>query len=316
MYGLTQKCILRIPIRKAMSQQGIVRCYTIIIEKVRTPLKCTFNDLLDALHQQGFEVSSRTLQRYIENIRNEFDINILYDRFNNRYTLDDKDTERADQFVSVMGMQHAGALLGNQLNSKTNKFIAPDINATYKGIEWMELLLRAMEKSKWITIQHRKFGSEQTKVYTLQPYLLKEYQYRWYLFSKLSDNGPFRTFGLDRIEHVAINKDSFKRSPHFDPQTYFKNIVGLVYDNEEEVQQVVLRVEQSQANYLKTSPIHHSQRIVKEDGESVDFCYQLIPNFELNQRILMYGESISVVKPKWLKNEIARIGKALYKNNS
>jgi predicted DNA-binding transcriptional regulator YafY len=299
-----------------MSQQGIVRCYTIIIEKVRSPLKCTFNDLNDALHQQGFEVSVRTLQRYIENIRTEFDINIIYDRFNNRYTLDEKDLDRAEQFVSVMGMQHAGAFLGSQLRSKSNKFIAPDVNATYKGVEWMEILLRAMEKNKWITIHHRKFGSEQTKVYKLQPYLLKEYQYRWYLFARLGNQDEFRTFGLDRIEHILTHKESFKRSTHIDPQVYFKNIVGLTYDNDEELQQVVLRINKMQANYLKTSPIHHSQRILKEVDDTVDFTYQLIPNFELIQRILMQAEHITVVKPKWLKNKIAQIGKALYKNNS
>ncbi len=41
------------------------------------------------MHSHGFELSERTIQRDLEQIRNDFGVDILYDRQRNGYYTDD-----------------------------------------------------------------------------------------------------------------------------------------------------------------------------------------------------------------------------------
>jgi predicted DNA-binding transcriptional regulator YafY len=299
-----------------MAQQGIMRSYMIIIEKLMAPFHPDFNQLISTLENEGFSISKRTLQRYIEAIRIDFDINIIYNRSTNTYIIDEEDKDTAERFLYFMGMQHTSEVLGNQLNKRSLKFISSDINLSFKGIEWIEHILKAMQQGKWIIIKYRKFAETTSKEYKLQPYLLKEYQGRWYLFSRLGDGEDFRTFGLDRIVDVRIQNQKFNRDKTIDPQAYFNNIIGLVYDNHNKVQEIQIRVVKPQAEYLKTLPIHHSQQILKEDKDAIIFTYKLIPNFELTQKILTHAHFVEVLKPKHLRDEIKSIAQTMVKNNS
>lgn len=71
-----------------MSKLGAIRRYTLIIEKIGRGQFPSFEDLKDYLHQHGFEVSARTIQRAIEQIRVDFQIEIKYDRDKNGYCID------------------------------------------------------------------------------------------------------------------------------------------------------------------------------------------------------------------------------------
>src|SRR5690606_40629522 len=44
----------------------------------------------------------------------------------------------------------------------------------------------------------------------LNPYLLKEYQNRWYLVGTIKPTDEFRTFGIDRISNLVVSETTFK----------------------------------------------------------------------------------------------------------
>lgn len=56
--------------------------------------------------------------------------------------------------------------------------------------------------------------------------------------------------------------------------------------------------------YIKTLPLHRSQEIVLETGNEVVFILFVAPNYELVQRILMYGFEVRVLKPASQVEEI------------
>ena len=68
-----------------MSAQGTVRRWILIIEKITNKKNPSFRVIKDYLQEHGFEISPRTLQRDIEQVRNEFGIEIKYNRINNGY---------------------------------------------------------------------------------------------------------------------------------------------------------------------------------------------------------------------------------------
>jgi arginine repressor len=66
-----------------MSTQGTIRRYTLEIEKINAVRFPSFNDIQEFLKSHGLDVSQRTLQRDIEDIRFEFGIDIQYNRASN-----------------------------------------------------------------------------------------------------------------------------------------------------------------------------------------------------------------------------------------
>jgi arginine repressor len=74
-----------------MSTQGTIKRFTLLIQKISYGANPSFKDLQDYLEEHGFKISQRTLQRDIEQIRNEFGIEISYSRIKNCYTLGGED---------------------------------------------------------------------------------------------------------------------------------------------------------------------------------------------------------------------------------
>ena len=111
-----------------------------------------------------------------------------------------------------------------------------------------------------------------------------------------------RTYGIDRMEQIEILKTKFKRLKE-NPLLEFENVLGVVYSIHP-LQKVVLSFSKQQGNYIKTLPIHHSQIILEDSEEELKVELFLKPNFELIQRIMMYGDEVKVIEPKWIVEEI------------
>ena len=105
---------------------------------------------------------------------------------------------------------------------------------------------------------------------------------------------------LDRIEYItdAPQKEKYKTEKAFQPQTYFKNMIGVTRDFDSPVEHVVFEAIPAQAPYIITKPLHESQKEVerREDG-SIVFSIDVIVNYELERDLLGFGERIIVLYP-------------------
>jgi predicted DNA-binding transcriptional regulator YafY len=146
----------------------------------------------------------------------------------------------------------------------------------------------------------------------LKPYLLKEYQNRWYVVGLLVGLNEFRSFGIDRIENIEVLNETFKADHKLNPSQLFENTIGLTYSNNK-LEEVILSFTPLQAKYVKSLPLHKSQEIVKETNKEVIVKLKVIPNFELKQKILMLGDQVKVIEPKWFAKDIKKVLKATLK---
>jgi predicted DNA-binding transcriptional regulator YafY len=117
---------------------------------------------------------------------------------------------------------------------------------------------------------------------------------------------------LDRI----IGEISFVKGIEYIPaekgfyQQYFKNIIGVTHEEEAKVEQVVIRTKSEyQHGLLLTKPLHHSQKEALPFGEHDGQWYGEVvltiePNRELRGKILMYGESLEVIEPLVLREQL------------
>lgn len=182
------------------------------------------------------------------------------------------------------------------------RYINFESEGNLKGVEHLKSILFAIKNRRKLSFTHYNYWTGKQKQYLINPYLLKEYQSRWYVVGKI-DLEQYRTFGIDRIENLEIKTEVFKVLKTEDPSSLFENSIGINY-SDEKMEEIILSFNPIQGQYIKSLPLHKSQRIIKDDKTAIVISLQVIPNFELQQKILMFGDGVKVIKPKWFVNEI------------
>jgi predicted DNA-binding transcriptional regulator YafY len=298
-----------------MSKHGTIRRYTLIIEKIGRNQYPSFEIIKDYLFEHGFEVSARTIQRDIEQIRFEFGTEIKYDRNRNGYFIDAETSINTDSFLRFLEIVNTAELLTESLKESkdTLNFISFESHGDLRGIENLKPLLFAIKNQRKVSFTHENFDTGKQRKYSVRPYLLKEYQNRWYLVGIIGGTNDFRTFGIDRILNLEVQKETFKPETKIAPIELFENTVGLTYSCNE-LEEVILSFTPLQAKYVKSLPLHKSQEIIEENDMEVQVRLKIIPNYEFKQKIMMLGETVKVLKPKWLTNDIRKSLTATLKN--
>ena len=81
-----------------------------------------------------------------------------------------------------------------------------------------------------------------------------------------------------------------------------------------EIETVKLKVSADQANYLRSLPLHHSQKELVHTGEYSIFSVEVRPTFDFKQELLWNGDALEVLEPLWLRKEMAGIVKRMGNN--
>jgi predicted DNA-binding transcriptional regulator YafY len=174
-----------------------------------------------------------------------------------------------------------------------------------KGTQYLSPILKAINSSNMIKINYHPFWSENSKTHIIKPHLLKEYRNRWYLVGYFNWGGEITIFGLDRIKELEILKKPFERNEDFSPEEIFKNSLGITINTSEPFE-VVLAIKQSEAEYIKSLPLHHSQKIVSENERELIISLFVNDSYELISTLMGLGNQIKVLEPDFLRAKIIK----------
>ena len=203
--------------------------------------------------------------------------------------------------------------------TKQESIIHLDKNENLKGLEHLDVLYQAILKEICLTISYQSFKAREESKIDIHPYILKEYNNRWFLVGRGHKNQSIMTLALDRISGITYNLKIAYRKEGFNGDDYYKNTIGVTVFGEEYVAEIELKIDRTNAPYVLTKPFHHSQKVLeKYDDGSVLISLNVHLNFELERLILGFGNSIEVIKPRELRKRIKKkLGMAfeLYKNN-
>jgi predicted DNA-binding transcriptional regulator YafY len=283
-----------------MSAQGIIRRYYLIIEKVNRGFPTTL-ELIEYLEGFGLPASKRTLERDRSAIRWEFDIEILFDRGRQGYYIDKSKSTDMDSFLRFLGIVNTAELLAESLRESKDAldYISLDQSTVLRGIEFLRDLLFATKNHLKISFEHVKFDSGRIKEFHIDPYLLKEYQNRWYIVGQPEGYPDLLTFGIDRITKLLIKDQKFQPNASFNPKQRFLNVIGIESNNSQ-TERVVLSFTPFQGKYVKSLPWHHSQNILIDSEEEFRIEMNIVLNYELEQKILMHNHNVRVIEPESL----------------
>jgi predicted DNA-binding transcriptional regulator YafY len=268
----------------------------------------TFARMKEHLEQHGFELSARTLQRDIEQIRVELGLEIGYDRTRNTYHLPTSDGRHG--VLPLLERAVLGELLaasGADLRS-TADVVMMERNGALQGLQHWGALLRAIRERHRVEISYQRFQKEEGSTFHMRPFLLKEYGGRWYVLGLADGYDNPISLGLDRITGLVTTPKRFAATERAAVEAYYAHVIG-VDASAGKVERVVLRFTPVQAKYVKALPLHHSQKVLKEDRESTVIELLVHTNRELHNELLAMGDGVRVLEPASLVKAIAKAHK-------
>ncbi len=163
-----------------------------------------------------------------------------------------------------------------------------------------------------LEVNYQSFKMNAPEDFLLEPFCLKEYKRRWYLFARKHgiDKEP-HSFALDRMNSVTVSEKPFTVPKNFDAQTFFNTRYGVLYYDGEKPTHIKLKVSAHQAKYFRTLPLHSSQKETEMNEEYSIFTYYLTPNYDFIHDVLYYGDDVEVLEPNSLKKTVGDIIKKM-----
>ncbi len=280
----------------------------------------TYPEIADYLETQfaekGLELkfTERTFQRDKLAIADVFGIQISYSRKKNVHFIEEEELELSqesvfDQLLLVEAYR--------ETKGKADVMFFEPRRA--RGLEQLNGLIHAITQKKVLSFTYQKFWENEKSSKVVMPYALKEFKNRWYLLAAdyQAKNPSFflKTYGLDRISDLNISNTSFKRE-NIDIEKAYKNSFGIISTLGKETQEILLKFDREQANYVKALPLHHSQTVIAENEAETIFRVSLVPTYDFQREILSYGKRVQVLAPESFIQELKAEGEIMLKNFS
>jgi len=286
-----------------------------IIEQLRRrpqkliELNATWKDSEDNV--EGGDLLQRTLQRDIQVIREVYNIEIKCNRSTNEYEITEDNDLYAQNLLEAFDVFRALQNYGNLSEVIQFEKRLP------AGTEYLSPLLRAIKEKRQVKLHYYKFWdrSSQTQERTIEPYLLKEAQRRWYVLAWDVEKEALRVFGLDRIKRLDDERGvKFQHPVPKDVEHYFDDSFGAWVDNERtQAEEVVLAFRKlptdtvfipNPAKYLEAMPLHSSQEILKEEEEAIVLRLRIKITPDFIKELLSYGKQVEILTPAHLQEEL------------
>ncbi|MDD4635491.1 MAG: transcriptional regulator [Dehalococcoidales bacterium] len=112
-----------------------------------------------------------------------------------------------------------------------------------------------------------------------------------------------RTFKVERIQSVHITEEKYEIPKEFDANRYLSPSLGIMVTSDE-LTKIKLRFKQKIARIIEESVWHPSQKLVNNEDGSLTMTMEINESPELVKWVLGWGDSVEVVSPDWLRDDI------------
>ena len=196
-------------------------------------------------------------------------------------------------------------LLMNNLNLK-DKILVEEVP---EGQKFLPVIIKALKTNHVLIMTYQSYGRCEANTFEVVPYCLKVFKQRWYM---VACSDKVRIYALDRIQDLETTDEIFTYPSDFKAKEFFEHCYGIIADKNYDVETVKLKVSAGQANYLRSLPLHQSQREIEQHEEYSIFTVRLRPTFDFQQEILSMGSDIEVLSPNWFREDTAERVKAMW----
>ena len=207
---------------------------------------------------------------------------------------------------------------------KRKKIISFSNNPYLENSNMLGVLFDYISNRVVIKLEYHTFKDDVIKDIVFHPYLLKQYNNRWFLLGAADEDNKILNFALDRINSVTPLPGEKYRKCKVNLAERFENIIGVTLYEDREIEKIIFWVSDYSKEYVRTKPLHGSQKHFKNDKEKelrlqypnleggYFFSIECIPNYELIRELSSFGRDLLVLSPKSIKDEIVKRAKKFY----
>lgn len=257
------------------------------------------------------ELPKRSFRDYRERIKEMFGVDILCDRSNgNTYYVANPEVIESNKLTKWLLYNYSIPQDFATFNGMKDRILLEEIPL---GQVFPNPIIDAMQRNVELKIEYQCYDrdkEEHMQMFHIQPYAMKVYNRRWYLLGYLKEHDGLRNIALDRILNLKVSNTKFDLPVDSDARKYYANVVGIFVNDDLPPKNVKIRVYGVQAEYLRSTPLHKSQketyykrgekqlaeyleRYKLQTGYMVSFCFNktkksgLLSPVELNGRTLI-----------------------------
>jgi len=278
------------------------------------------------------EVTTKTIQRDIDFMRERLELPIEYDSAHGGYVftrevetfpmVELNESELFAVFVAQKALgQYKGTPFEHPLRNAFEKLAGSlqgkitlswsdlDSRISFKNFDLMPVEMsvfqsvsEAVRKSRELHFEYKKVNAARFERRRLQPYHLACILDQWYLFGHDLERGAIRTFVLARMRKVEITSATFERPKDFSIGKHLRSSFGVFSGTG--THRVKLHFDPFAAQFIRERVWHPSQKLQELADGGLEFGIELSSLIELEPWILSWGEHVRVLQPKSLLRTI------------
>lgn len=272
-----------------------------------------------SLNTRGTKLPKRTFQDCLRAIEEAFDIDISSDARNGyRYKIVQRDWIQRDRIKDWLLSSFAVNTILHDSRGLKERVVYEEIPS---GNHYLLQILEAMRDNRVLRIVYKDYFDEKPREVLLEPYLARVFKKRWYVVgpmenqpgrdepTELTNQGRIRRYALDRIEQLETTEKHFVMPPQFSAEEYFNDAFGIIVEREEyAVENIRLKVYNTnhRRDYLRSLPLHSSQRETEQQHDFSVFELRLMPTYDFIQELLSMGDEVEVLAPDYVRQEMKR----------
>jgi len=242
-----------------------------------------------------------TFHRWKNNVQLLFDVTI---KCNTRgeYYIEDSERLHNEEWRNRMFQLFAMNSLIKDSKGLRDRILYESIPS---GDVYLSTIVEAMRDNCILEMTYQGFAKTKSSTFLVEPYCLKMFKQRWYMLAHSPSRDIIRLYSLDRIHALEPTTQKFQLPKDFDAEFYFRNHYG-VSDMDMQPEEVEIKIEAYQANYLRTLPLHASQTEIERQEQFSIFRYYIVPSFDFIQELLTHGPVLEVLKPQSLREKFRK----------
>ncbi len=288
-----------------MKASSLFKRYVWMVDTIRRAKRITLAELNERWQRtvlsEGTPMSRSTFNRHRDEIEEIFDVIIQCDD-NNCYYIEDNDMLRNDTVQQWMLSTLTVSNIVGEARSLHNRILLENIPTDGESLRQV---VEAMQLSVKVKITYRRYGGSADSVFEIEPYCIKLFRRRWYLLCHNAKG--FMVLSFDRMTSLEITDETFEIDASFNAEAYFSEYFGVMSNDRIPLQRLVLRAFGNERFSMKDLPLHHSQKIVEEADDHIDYELTLRPTSDFLAYMLSRGRWLKVIEPEDVAQQIQKL---------
>ncbi|MBR8769687.1 hypothetical protein IX308_000150 [Porphyromonas levii] len=278
------------------------------------------------LNEDRLPLSERTFHDHRRAVQELLDVDILCNRSSGcKYYIDPRTIQSHSDTKKWLLESFAFNMILHEYSDIQHRIIYEKVPTSHS--EYLLTLVEAIQNNQMIELEYHGFAFDYPSVAKVYPYALRLFRQRWYLIAKeeekdgaelsfydeegIDERTGIKVYALDRIKVLTLLDSTFEFPEGIDIESLYEDCFGIII-GDEDWEYIRIKTTKKQANFIRSLPLHHSQKEEPLDGEHVLFTYKLRPTYDLFQTLLSMGDAIEILSPEWVREELAKKVDHLY----